>query len=268
MQWQLCSEAYISIAYVCFVLARSRVWLDMKAYAVKVKADAEVFAGMVLWIFRKSLLEVLWNTTYIRDCFHLWPCILWTKYKWNIQKTGITLIIHKSLMSRWRDLSKLYSVNSWTDRSHCLSHSIPFFYTELCWTLLLSRPLSLTVSSVGSLYYSSPPLPGYLYQLLQSVCLSALLAASVYTNTDISTCVRSFGLPMSSWPEKASLNESTVEKHMCTLTSMHKGSYILLPHTKIEPLYIYSISIKNVAMPLLITYLMKTVKSLTVFTEK
>lgn len=83
--------------------------------------------------------------------------------------------------------------------------SILFFYTELCWTLLLSRPLSLTVSSIGSLYYSSPPLPGYLYRLLQSVCLSALLAASVYTNTDISTHICCFGPLMSSWPETASL---------------------------------------------------------------
>lgn len=72
---------------------------------------------------------------------------------------------------------------------------ILFFYTKLRWTLLLSRPLSFTVSSVASLYYSSPPLPGYLYQLLPSLCLSALLAASVYTNTDISTCMCSFGLP-------------------------------------------------------------------------
>lgn len=107
---------------------------------------------------------------------------------------------------------------------HLSALSFLFSHTRVCWTVLLSQPLSLTVSS-GSLYYSSPPLPGYLYQLLQSVCLSALLAASVYTNTNISTCVCNFGLPLTSWPETASLQIP----EMNTVTPATKG--ILLPQT-------------------------------------
>lgn len=98
------------------------------------------------------------------------------------------------------------------------------FCTELSWPRLLSRPLSLTVSSNVSLYYSSPPLPSYLYQLLQSVCLSALLVLSVYTRRDISTWGSSLELPLNIWSCRASLKlPKHCRKQMHTFTSMHNG---------------------------------------------
>lgn len=67
---------------------------------------------------------------------------------------------------------------------------IPSFVELSC-----CHSLSLTVSCISSLYYSSLPLPSYLYQLLQSVSVSALLASSVYTNIAILTCIYAvFGL--------------------------------------------------------------------------
>lgn len=94
-----------------------------------------------------------------------------------------------------RDLSSITKL----DKPLCRLPRPSSFQAVPCWTVLLSQPLSFTVSSGGSLYYSSPPLPGYLYHLLQSVCLHALLPASVDSDTDISTCVSSFGPACNFW---------------------------------------------------------------------
>lgn len=149
MQWQLCSEPYVSIAHLFRVGS---------------------FWGSTEGLCYERVLLVRFGGKPI--CWSFSPIFI------------LTYDLSRDLLS--------------TDISHCLFHSVLLFYTKLCWTLL-SRPLSLTVSGAGSLYYSSPSLPGYLYQLLQSVCLSAPLAASVYTNTDISTCICGFRAAYEFW---------------------------------------------------------------------
>lgn len=138
------------------------------------------------------------------------------KLKWNPKKSIIHIrseTENRDALISWVNHIDIWlftrsSLNSWLDSSHCLSHSsvqLSFVGLSHCHSFSPSLSAALVVSIIHHLHSLA------IYTSFYSrSCLSALLTASVYTNTHIWTCICSLGLPMSSWPETASLQ---IPKH-------------------------------------------------------